>query len=91
MHTTRRPNVFRMAPGLKGQLLLTGGINDTGTQADLFQMSETLVRAGIQHGMMVYANTGHGAFGQTGEYNMELKKNYLVKHLLSVAVPGVDR
>ena len=84
-------NVFRMAPGLKGQLLLTGGINDTGTQADLFRMSETLVRAGIQHDMMVYANTGHGAFGQTGEYNMELKKNYLVKHLLNAPVPGVDR
>jgi len=84
-------NVFRMAPGLKGRLLLTGGINDTGTQADLFQMSETLVRAGIQHDMMVYANTGHGAFGQTGEYNMELKKNYLVEHLLGVLTPGVDR
>ncbi len=84
-------NVFRMAPGLKGKLLLTGGINDTGTQADLFQMSETLVRAGIQHDMMVYANTGHGAFGQTGEYNMELKKNYLVRHLLHARVSGVDR
>ena len=84
-------NVFRMAPGLKGKLLLTGGINDTGTQADLFQMSEALVRAGIQHDMMVYANTGHGVFGQTGEYNMELKKNYLVRHLLNAPVPGVDR
>ena len=84
-------NVFRMAPGLKGKLLLTGGINDTGTQADLFQMSETLVRAGIQHDMMVYANTGHGVFGQTGEYNMELKKNYLLRHLLNAPVPGVDR
>ena len=83
-------NVFRMAPNLSGKLLLIGGINDTGTQADLFQMSETLVRAGIQHDMMVYANTGHGAFGQTGEYNFELKKNYFVKHLLTAPVPGVD-
>ena len=83
-------NVFRMAPNLKGKLLLIGGINDTATQADLFQMSETLVRAGIQHDMMVYANTGHGALGQTGEYNFELKKDYFVKHLLTVPVPGVD-
>ena len=83
-------NVFRMAPNLKRQLLLIGGINDTGTQADLFQMSETLVRAGIQHDMMIYANTGHGALGQTGEYNFELKKDYFVKHLLTVPVPGVD-
>ena len=83
-------NVFRMAPTLKGKLLLIGGINDTGTQADLFQMSETLVRAGVQHDMMVYANTGHGALGQTGEYNFELKKDYFVKHLLAVLVPGVD-
>ena len=83
-------NVFRMAPNLKGQLLLIGGINDTGTQADLFQMSETLVRAGIQHDMMVYANTGHGALGQTGEYNFELKKDYFVKYLLTAPVPGVE-
>ncbi len=83
-------NVFRMSPNLKGKLLLIGGINDTATQADLFQMSETLVRAGIRHDMMVYANTGHGALGQTGEYNFELKKNYFVKHLLTVPVPGVD-
>ncbi len=83
-------NVFRMAPNLKGQLLLIGGINDTGTQADLFQMSETLVRAGIQHDMMIYANTGHGALGQTGEYNFELKKDYFVKHLLTAPPPGVD-
>ena len=83
-------NVFRMAPTLKGRLLLIGGINDTGTQADLFQMSETLVRARIQHDMMVYANTGHGALGQTGEYNFELKKDYFVKHLLTAPVPGVE-
>ena len=83
-------NVFRMAPNLKGKLLLIGGINDTATQADLFQMSETLVRAGIQHDMMVYANTGHGALGRTGEYNFELKKDYFVKHLLTAPVPGVD-
>ena len=83
-------NVFRMAPNLKGQLLLIGGINDTATQADLFQMSETLVRAGIQHDMMIYANTGHGALGQTGEYNFELKKDYFVKHLLTAPPPGVD-
>ena len=83
-------NVFRMAPNLKGKLLLIGGINDTATQADLFQMSETLVRAGIQHDMMIYANTGHGALGQTGEYNFELKKDYFVKHLLTAPPPGVD-
>ena len=84
-------NVFRMAPALKGRLLLIGGINDTATQADLFQMSETLVRAGIQHDMMVYANTGHGALGRTGEYNFELKKDYFVKYLLTAPVPGVDQ
>ena len=54
-------------------------------------MSETLVRSSVQHDMMVYANTGHGAFGQTDEYNLELKKDYFVRHLLNGAVPGVDR
>ncbi len=74
-------DAFSLAPLLEGELLHTGGINDTGTQADLFQMTEHLIRLGKQHRMMVYPNTGHGALGKTGEYNLELKKRYLVEML----------
>src|SRR5690606_1663361 len=65
---------FPLAPKLRGELLLLGGMNDTGTQIDLFKMSETLIRMGKQHETMSYPNTGHAAMGQTAEYDMELKK-----------------
>ena len=74
-------DAMALAPLLEGELLQTGGINDTGTQADLFQMSEHLIRLGKQHRMMVYPNTGHGMMGKTGEYNLELKKRFLVETL----------
>lgn len=74
-------DALALAPLLKGDLLQIGGINDTGTQADLFQMSERLIRLGKQHRMMVYPNTGHGAMGKTAEYDMELKKRYFIEKL----------
>jgi len=75
-------DVFPLAPQLKGELLLIGGLNDIATQGDLFRMSETLIRLGKQHETMSYPNSGHGAMGVTGEYDMELKKRFFVKHLL---------
>ena len=74
-------DALALAPLLKGELLQVGGINDTGTQADLFQMTEQLIRLGKQHRMMIYPDTGHGAMGKTGEFNMELKKRFLVEML----------
>ncbi len=74
-------DAMALAPLLEGELLQVGGINDTGTQADMFQMTEHLIRLGKQHRMMIYPDTGHGAMGKTGEFNMELKKRYLVEML----------
>lgn len=72
---------FLLAPALKGDLLLLGGANDTGTQADLFKMSELLIRMGKPHEMMVYPESGHGAMGATAEYDMDLKRRFFLKHL----------
>jgi dipeptidyl aminopeptidase/acylaminoacyl peptidase len=74
-------DAFALAPRVKGKLLMNSGTNDTGTIKDLFKMSEQLVRLGIQHDVMVYPNTGHGAFGKSGEYNAELKLRYFIEHL----------
>jgi dipeptidyl aminopeptidase/acylaminoacyl peptidase len=76
-----RADALTLASKLRGKLLLTSGLNDTGTMKDLVKMSEALIRLGIQHDVMVYPNTGHGAFGKSGEYNFELKKNYFIEHL----------
>ncbi len=70
-----------LAPLLKGKLLMTGGLNDTGTQKDYYKMSEALIRLGIQHDTMTYPNSGHGFFGKSGAYNLVLKKNYFIEHL----------
>ncbi len=74
-------DLFSKAAQLQGKLLMVGGINDTGTQADLFKMSEILIRLGKQHDMMVFPNTGHGAMGKSGWYQIEMKKNYFIEHL----------
>jgi len=74
-------DLFSKAAQLEGKLMMVGGINDTGTQADLFKMSEILIRLGKQHDMMVFPNTGHGAMGKSGQYHTEMKKNYFIEHL----------
>jgi dipeptidyl-peptidase-4 len=76
-----RADVIALAPKLQGKLLLTSGTNDTGTLKDLFKMSEALIRLGTQHDVMIYPNTGHGAFGKTGEYNAQLMADFFVEHL----------
>jgi dipeptidyl aminopeptidase/acylaminoacyl peptidase len=78
-------DAFALAPQLRGQLLLIGGMNDPSTQADLFKMSELLIRLGKQHRVMIYPCCGHGAVGRTAEYDMELKKRFFVEHLIERA------
>jgi dipeptidyl aminopeptidase/acylaminoacyl peptidase len=58
--------------------MITGGINDTATQRDVFKMSENLIRAGIQHEVMIYPNSGHGFLGQSGDYNVERRKQWFI-------------
>ncbi len=84
-------DAFALAPKLKGDLLILGGINDTGTQADVFKMSEILIRMGKQHEVMIYPNTGHGAMGKTADYDMELKKRFFMKHLMNAGSECSDR
>jgi dipeptidyl aminopeptidase/acylaminoacyl peptidase len=74
-------DALKLAPLIKGELYLTGGLNDTATQKDLLRMSEHLIRLGKQHRQFSYPNTGHGAMGATGEFDMELKKDYFIEML----------
>lgn len=79
-------DTFALAAQLKGDLLLVGGMNDTSTQVDLFKMSEILIRLGKQHWTMSYPYSGHFSLGKTGEYDEELRKRFLVEHLMSGAI-----
>lgn len=74
-------DVIALAPRLKGDLLLTAGLNDTGTARDLFKLSDALVRAGIRHQTMVYPSIGHAYVGGPAAYNLNLKKDWFVEHL----------
>ena len=76
-----KADALQLAPQLKGKLLMTGGLNDTGTQKDYYKMSEALIRAGIQHDTMTYPNSGHGYLGKSADYNYVLKKNWLIEQL----------
>jgi dipeptidyl aminopeptidase/acylaminoacyl peptidase len=74
-------DALNLAPLIEGELLLTGGLNDTATQKDLFRMSEALIRLGKQHRQFSFPNTGHGALGVSGNYDMEMKKDYFIEML----------
>lgn len=74
-------NVIRLAPRVRGKLLLVSGLNDTGTMRELAKMSDALVQVGFQHDLMVYANTAHSPFGRVATYNEELRTRFLVRHL----------
>jgi dipeptidyl aminopeptidase/acylaminoacyl peptidase len=86
----RAADPFALAPKLQGKLLLVGGMNDPSTQADLFKMSECLIRLGKQHLAMSYPNCGHGAVGKTAEYNVELKKRFFLEHLMTWTTGGSE-
>lgn len=74
-------NAINLAPQVKGKLLITGGVNDPAGAQHVFKMSESLIRNGIQHEIMIYPNSGHGYYGISRVYNNELKKNWLVEQL----------
>jgi dipeptidyl aminopeptidase/acylaminoacyl peptidase len=80
-------DAFALAPRLKGELLLIGAMNDAGTQADLLQMSEILIRRGKQHRTLSYPYAGHGPTNQINEYDMELKKRFFIEHLMRQGAP----
>jgi hypothetical protein len=44
-------------------------------------MSEALIRLGKQHRQFSFPNTGHGALGVSGNYDMEMKKDYFIEML----------
>jgi dipeptidyl aminopeptidase/acylaminoacyl peptidase len=74
-------NVIRLAPKVRGKLLLVSGLNDTGTMRELAKMSDALVQVGFQHELMVYANTAHSPFGRVATYNEDLRTQFLLRHL----------
>jgi YD repeat-containing protein len=76
--------VFALAPQLRGELLLIGGMNDTLTQADLFKLSEILIRLGKQHRTMIYPYSIHTPLEKTAEYDLELKKRFFWEHLMKI-------
>lgn len=74
-------DVLALAPQLKGKMLQITGTNDTSTQNQFFQMSEALIRLGIQHETMIYPNAGHGWFGATARFDNEFKRRWLTTHM----------
>jgi len=79
---------YRLAPKLKGDLLLVGGLMDTGTEADLFKMSQTLIHLGKQHETMSYPDGGHGGADDATLYDFEMKKRFFLRHLMNVESPS---
>jgi len=61
-------SVFRLAPKIKGDLLMIGGTLDTSTYHDILKMTNALVEAGVHHELLVLPNQEHMYGGKAGAF-----------------------
>lgn len=64
-------SVFRLAPKVKGSLLMVAGTSDTSTYHDVLRMTNALVEAGVQHDLLVLPNQEHHYGGTAGDFARE--------------------
>jgi len=59
---------YRLAPSIKGRLMIAGGLADFATFPEFMRMSRALIDAGIDHDQVVLPEEGHGYTGVAEEY-----------------------
>ena len=59
---------YRLAPRIKGRLMLAGGLADFATFPEFMRMSRALIDAGIDHEQVVLPEEGHGYTGVAEDY-----------------------
>ena len=59
---------YRLAPQVKGSLMLAGGLADFATFPEFMRMSRALIDAGIDHEQVVLPEEGHGYTGVAEGY-----------------------
>ena len=59
---------YRLAPQVKGRLMLVGGLADYATFPEFMRMSRALIDAGVDHDQVVLPEEGHGYTGAGEAY-----------------------
>ncbi len=72
---------FRLAPDIKGKLMLAVGTSDYATMTEAMKMSRALIDAGIHHEQVVMPQEGHGYTGKAEMYFIEALVDFFDRHL----------
>lgn len=73
---------FRLAPQVKGRLMLVGGLADFATFPEFMRMSRALIDAGIDHDQVVLPEEGHGYTGVAEEYFIRKLAGFFARNVM---------
>lgn len=76
-------SVFRLAPQVKGSLMMVGGTSDTSTYHDILRMTNALVEAGVHHELVILPNQEHLLGGTPAAYSREAIVRFFDRTLAS--------
>ena len=73
---------YRLAPQVKGRLMLAGGLADFATFPEFMRMSRALIDAGIDHEQVVLPEEGHGYTGVAEDYFIRKLAAFFARHVM---------
>ena len=73
---------YRLAPQVKGRLMLVGGLADFATFPEFMRMSRALIDAGIDHDQVVLPEEGHGYTGVAEDYFIRKLADFFAKNVM---------
>ena len=73
---------YRLAPQVKGRLMLVGGLADFATFPEFMRMSRALIDAGIDHDQVVLPEEGHGYTGVAEDYFIRKLADFFARNVM---------
>lgn len=74
-------NPVNLAPRIQGRLMIIAGSSDHGVYSSVMKMVEGLVRAGVDHDLVILPGEGHGYLGSAGRYALRRITQHFITHL----------
>ncbi|MYE10338.1 MAG: prolyl oligopeptidase family serine peptidase [Gammaproteobacteria bacterium] len=73
---------YRLAPQVRGRLMLVGGLADFATFPEFMRMSRALIDAGIDHDQVVLPEEGHGYTGVAEDYYIRKLAGFFARNVM---------
>ncbi len=73
---------YRLAPQVKGKLMLVGGLADFATFPEFMRMSRALIDVGIDHEQVVLPEEGHGYTGVAEDYFIRKLADFFARNVM---------